>query len=38
MIKEIYAEKLKIKNIDSLEDGLNKNHPDRTQIINNHNK
>ena len=38
MIKEIYAEKLKIKNIDSLEDSLNKNLPNGTQIINNHDK
>ena len=38
MIKEIYDEKLKIKNIDNLEEELSSNLPNGTQITNNHDK
>ena len=38
MIKEIYDEKLKIKNVDNLEEELSNNLPNGTQITNNHDK
>ena len=38
MIKEIYDEKLKIKNVDNLEEELSSNLPNGTQIANNHDK
>ena len=38
MIKEIYEEKIKITNVDYLEEGLINNLPDGTQVTNNHDK
>ena len=38
MIKEIYDEKLKIKNVDNLEEEHSSNLPNGTQITNNHDK
>ena len=38
MIKEIYDEKLKIDNVDCLEDNFNNNLPQGTQVTNNHDK